>query len=100
MVIFICFMHIIRLFTNNNIIIIISKKEGFMASKEQLRKIAIYCDSYRPRKTDSLDMTSQIYEEKFESCENCTHFTKEGKCNVDLIDKVLTSLAMEQDLKS
>ncbi len=45
-------------------------------------------------------MTSQVYEEKYESCENCSHFTKEGKCDVDLIDKVLTSLAMEQDLKS
>lgn len=71
-----------------------------MASKEQLRKIAIYCDSYNPRKESSLDMTSQVYEEKFKSCENCSHFTKEGKCDVDLIDKVLTSLAMEQDLKS
>ncbi|WP_236914595.1 hypothetical protein [Clostridium sp. Cult2] len=71
-----------------------------MASKEQLRKIAIYCDSYSPRKDDSLNMTSQVYEEKFESCENCSHFTKEGKCDVDLIDKVLTSLSMEQDLKS
>ncbi len=69
-----------------------------MASKEQLRKIAIYCDSYNPRDEDALNITSQVYEEKFESCENCSHFTKEGKCNLDLIDKVLSSLAMEEDL--
>ncbi|MDD3840960.1 MAG: hypothetical protein PHP06_10445 [Clostridia bacterium] len=69
-----------------------------MASKEQLRKIAIYCDSYNPRDEDALNITSQVYEEKFESCENCSHFTKEGKCDLDLIDKVLSSLAMEEDL--
>ncbi|MBZ2174877.1 hypothetical protein K8M07_06395 [Schnuerera sp. xch1] len=71
-----------------------------MASKEQLRKIAIYCDSYNPGKRDDLNNVSQVYDEKFESCEKCTHFTKEGKCDVDLVDKVLSSLAMEQDLKS
>lgn len=70
-----------------------------MASKEQLRKIAIYCDSYNTKDNDSLDMTSEVYEEKYESCENCTHFTESGKCDVDLIDKVLSSLAMELDLK-
>ncbi|NLJ99058.1 MAG: hypothetical protein GX320_07335 [Tissierellia bacterium] len=71
-----------------------------MASKEQLRKIAIYCDSYNPRGDGSLKMTSSSYDKKFESCENCSHFTTDGKCDVDLIDKVLSSLAMEQDLKS
>ncbi|GFN35049.1 hypothetical protein [Tepidimicrobium xylanilyticum] len=71
-----------------------------MASKEQLRKIAIYCDSYKPKDRNSLNMTSQIYEEKFESCENCSHYTEERKCELDLIDKVLSSLAMEHDLKS
>ena len=30
-----------------------------MASKEQLRKIAIYCDSYNPKEDDSLNMTSK-----------------------------------------
>lgn len=71
-----------------------------MASKEQLRKIAIYCDDYSPHGEDELKNISQAYDEKFESCENCRHFTKEGKCNIDLIDKVLSSLAMENDLKS
>lgn len=71
-----------------------------MASKEQLRKIAIYCDSYNPHGEDELKNVSQLYDKKFESCENCTHFTEKGKCELDLIDKVLSSLAMEQDLKS
>ena len=71
-----------------------------MASKEQLRKIAIYCDSYNPIDIDTLKITSEVYEEKFKSCENCSHFSKEGKCDIDLVDKILSSLAMEQDLKS
>ena len=70
-----------------------------MASKEQLRKIAIYCDSYDTREDTSLQSSSDVYEEKYESCENCSHFTKDGKCDIDLIDKVLSSLAMELDLK-
>ena len=70
-----------------------------MASKEQLRKIAIYCDSYTPKEEDSLNISSNVYEEKYESCENCTHFTREGKCDINLIDKVLSSLSMELDLK-
>lgn len=71
-----------------------------MTSKEQLRKIAIYCDSYSPYGEDDLKNVSQVSDKKFESCENCTHFTKDRKCELDLIDKVLSSLAMEQDLKS
>ena len=70
-----------------------------MASKEQLRKIAIYCDSYNQKQENALNISSNVYEEKYESCENCTHFTRDGKCDVDLIDKVLSSLAMELDLK-
>jgi len=69
-----------------------------MASKEQLRKIAIYCDSYTPREKSGLK--SQANNSKFESCENCIHFTEKGKCDLDLIDKVLSSLAMENELKS
>jgi len=71
-----------------------------MASKEQLRKIAIYCDSYKPHEGNDLKNISQNFDKKYESCENCTHFTREGKCELNLIDKVLSSLAMEEDLKS
>lgn len=70
-----------------------------MASKEQLRKIAIYCDSYAPKDENILNITSSVYEKKYESCENCTHFTDEGKCDINLIDKVLSSMAMELDQK-
>ena len=70
-----------------------------MASKEQLRKIAIYCDSYNQKEENALNISSNVYEEKYESCENCTRFTRDRKCDVHLIDRVLSSLAMELDLK-
>ncbi|NLW22146.1 MAG: hypothetical protein GXY88_02645 [Tissierellia bacterium] len=70
-----------------------------MLSKEQWRKIAIHCDSYNPMEK-KLDMTSPVYEEKYESCENCSHFTEDKRCDLDLMDKVLSSLGMELDLKS
>lgn len=60
-----------------------------MASKEQLRKIAIYCDEYNPNASDI----------NMESCENCTHYNEERICDINLVDKVLSSLAMELDLK-
>lgn len=62
-----------------------------MASKDQLRKVAQNCHEY----TNNVDK-SKI---KFISCENCNHFTKEGKCDIDLVDKILSSLAMELDSK-
>jgi len=70
-----------------------------MASKEQLRKVAAYCDSYSPKAENTLNISSNIYEEKYESCENCSHFTRDGKCDIDLFDEVLSNLAMELDSK-
>lgn len=66
-----------------------SKLEVSMESKEQLRKIAIYCDEY----------DSKISNDKHESCTNCSHYHN-LRCDLDLIDKVLSSLSMDLDLKS
>ena len=71
-----------------------------MPNKEQLKKIAIYCDSYEPKKEFSLESSSHVDDKKYKSCENCIHFTEDSKCELDLIDKVLSNLAMELDLKS
>lgn len=70
-----------------------------MASKEQLRKIALYCDKYISNIDERQTLTSS-YEEKYENCTNCEHYTKKGTCSLDLIDKVLTSMSMEQEFKS
>lgn len=70
-----------------------------MASREQLRKIAIYCDAYDPREDKDPGLKAGLDGDKYDSCENCRHFTREGSCDLDLIDQVLSSLAMELDLK-
>lgn len=70
-----------------------------MASKEQLRKVALYCDEYNANHNSSMRSSTDFYNENFKSCENCTHFTEEGLCDIDLVDKVLSSLAMELDKK-
>jgi hypothetical protein len=70
-----------------------------MASKEQLRKVALYCDEYSSNLDKRQSLTSS-FEEKYENCTNCKHYTKEGKCDLNLIDKVLTSMSMDQEFKS
>lgn len=67
-----------------------------MESKEQLRKIAIYCDAYDSNISNL--RSGDGHEEKYESCTNCTYYYN-LKCELDLIDKVLSSLSMDLDLK-
>lgn len=69
-----------------------------MASLEQFRKIAVHCDKYNLDE-DSSNSLKSMSEQKYESCTNCTHFTSEHTCELDLIDKVLSSLAMELEFK-
>lgn len=70
-----------------------------IASIEQLRKVALYCDKYDPYRTE-LSSSARSYEDKYENCVNCNHYDKEGKCTLNLIDPILTSMAMELNLKS
>lgn len=70
-----------------------------MASGDQLRKIAIYCDEYTTKTNDHGSLVSSTGE-KHESCTNCIHFSLDRLCELNLIDKVLSSLSMENDLKS
>lgn len=71
-----------------------------MESKDQLNKIAVFCDEYQCRIHDEEISLKNIAEVEKESCTNCKHFTRDHTCQLDLIDKVLSSMAMEQDLKS
>jgi hypothetical protein len=70
-----------------------------MASKEQLRKIALYCDEYSSNRDNRQTLTSS-FEERYENCTNCKHYTEKGTCDLNLIDKVLTSMSMDQEFKS
>ena len=67
-----------------------------MESKEQLRKIAIYCDEYDSTRSNLRSGDSS--EDRFDSCINCTHYVNHG-CELDLIDKVLSAMSMDLDLK-
>ncbi|MBU5427736.1 hypothetical protein KQI41_15205 [Tissierella pigra] len=70
-----------------------------MASKEQLRKVALYCNEYDPSRNELID-SARTYEDKYENCVNCNHYNKEGRCTLNLIDPILSSMAMDLNLKS
>lgn len=70
-----------------------------MASVEQLRKIPLYCDEYTVKSSDDESLKSST-DENHDSCVKCAHYNEKGLCNLDLIDKVLTSMSMELDFKS
>lgn len=71
-----------------------------IASTEQLRKVALYCNEYDPWREAALTSSARAYEDKYENCINCSHYTAENRCNLNLIDPILSSMAMELDLKS
>lgn len=67
-----------------------------MASKEQLRKVANNCSRHRYTFDDErLRSSVNPYGYVEKSCENCIHFTKEHECDIDLVDEILSNLAME-----
>lgn len=62
-----------------------------MASKEQLKAVASHCSQYRNASEGTF--TSSIGQSC--SCENCEHFTKAHKCNINLVDEILTKITNE-----
>ncbi|TJX14908.1 hypothetical protein E9840_04190 [Tissierella creatinini] len=69
-----------------------------MASRDQLRKIAVYCDKYNMKRDDEMSLKSGSLENR-ESCTNCTHYVSR-RCELNLIDKVLSAMSMDTNLKS
>ncbi|MDF2546624.1 MAG: hypothetical protein K0R93_1522 [Anaerosolibacter sp.] len=59
-----------------------------MASKEQLHAVASLCSEYSPVEGSGLTSSAQYPI----SCENCGHFTKEHKCDIDLVDEILVDM--------
>lgn len=66
-----------------------------MENKDQLMKVASNCSQYNFEQNASLRSDASVMGETVKSCENCVHFTAEHKCNIDLIDPILTNMAME-----
>ena len=64
-------------------------------NKEQLMKIANNCSAYNFEHNSSLRSEAKIMGETTRSCENCIHYTKNHRCDIDLIDEILSSMAMD-----
>lgn len=59
-----------------------------MESKEQLQQVAIHCSHFMQVSEGGLQSSVRSNT----SCENCKHFTKDHRCDIDLIDKVLVNI--------
>lgn len=60
-----------------------------MTSKMQLHAVGEMCPGYKP--LQEFLSTSAKDDDDITSCETCSHWER-GKCNIDLFDKVLSSL--------
>lgn len=69
-------------------------------TKEQLKKVASNCSQYTPKEASELKSSSTSSGKTSESCTKCTHYNQEGKCNLDLIDPILSSFSSNTDLNS
>lgn len=67
---------------------------------EQLKKVARRCSKYNPSEDKGFKSSATSSVDNSDSCTKCSHYTSEGRCNLDLIDPILSSLAMELDWKS
>ena len=63
-----------------------------MANQEKLITIANNCSKYEARDNS---LTSYTNVDPEPSCEYCTHYTSDKICNLDLIDKISSSMDME-----
>lgn len=68
-----------------------------IANQEQLIKVAMNCSKYNSEDSSSLTSSSSTKKDSTESpsCVNCTHYTSERRCDLDLIDKIMSSMSME-----
>ncbi|QXM05212.1 hypothetical protein [Crassaminicella indica] len=62
-----------------------------MASREQLQAVASNCSQFQNANESSF--TASIGTNR--TCENCKHFTKTGKCDINLVDEILTRITNE-----
>jgi len=70
---------------------------GNMANKDQLKNIAERCSQYRFERDNSLRADVKSMGETVSSCENCEHFNSEHKCNLNLIDQILSNMDVKLD---
>jgi hypothetical protein len=64
-----------------------------MANKDQLRRVARNCSQYHFSGDDSSRFEAKIQGETVRSCENCSHFTEDHKCDINLTDRIISNMA-------
>ncbi|QEK13115.1 hypothetical protein FQB35_12735 [Crassaminicella thermophila] len=62
-----------------------------MASKAQLQAVAANCSQFQSVEEGAF--TSSVQSSR--TCENCKHFTKDNKCDINLVDEILENLTNE-----
>ncbi|WP_130805993.1 hypothetical protein [Senegalia massiliensis] len=68
-----------------------------MANKDQLKNIAERCSKYNFEENQNLRSEVKSMGEETISCENCKHFNANHKCNLNLIDQILSSMDVKLD---
>ncbi|WP_427338069.1 hypothetical protein [Caloranaerobacter sp. DY30410] len=67
-----------------------------MASREQLKMVAQNCSQYRPKGASMVSSTVAT-DDKSKSCVNCEHFTEDNKCDINLVDEILSNMDVKLD---
>ncbi|WP_069650326.1 hypothetical protein [Caloranaerobacter ferrireducens] len=67
-----------------------------MASREQLKMVAQNCSQYRPKGASMMSSTA-VTDDRNKSCVNCEHFTSDNKCDINLVDEILSNLDSKLD---
>mgnify|MGYP006279781145 CR=1 FL=1 len=68
-----------------------------MVNKDQLRNVAKMCSQYRYQNEGSLRDDVDILDETVKSCENCSHYTVNHKCELNLTDEILSNMDVKLD---
>lgn len=67
-----------------------------MASREQLKMVAQNCSQYRPKGTSMISGVTAT-NDRSKSCVNCEHFTEDNKCDINLVDEILSNMDVKLD---
>ncbi|WP_026894480.1 hypothetical protein [Clostridiisalibacter paucivorans] len=68
-----------------------------MANETQLRQVALRCSQYELNARGSIESSIGVMGEEVRSCENCKHFTEDKKCDINLVDEIISNMDVKGD---
>ncbi len=68
-----------------------------MASKEQFEQIASRCSQFKNAYDGYFKSGMESSLEQEPNCEKCIHFTHDHKCELNLIDEILSNMDVKLD---